>query len=64
MGLALVILNLLNTAAPGIASLVTLVRNKDGTITVLQYLDAADAATDQGLKENMDWLAAHPKVIT
>lgn len=60
MGLALMIMQLLNTAAPGIASLITILRKPDGTITVLQFLDSAEAKVDANIKEITDWMAAHP----
>jgi hypothetical protein len=61
MGLALQILSLLNAATPGIASLITVLRKPDGTITVLQFLDQAEAQVDANIKQLSDWLAAHPK---
>jgi hypothetical protein len=61
MNLALEILKLLNAVTPGIASLITILRKPDGTITVLQFLDAADAAVDANIKQITDWMAAHPR---
>jgi|WetSurMetagenome_2_1015567.scaffolds.fasta_scaffold42080_4 hypothetical protein len=61
MELALAILNLLNVASPGIAQLVLLVKQKDGTIGVVQMLDQADAQFDANMKQASDWLAEHAK---
>jgi hypothetical protein len=62
MELTLQILTLLNTAAPGIASLIMLIRRDDGTISVVTLLDEADAQFDANIKSAGDWLKAHPKV--
>lgn len=59
MGTALAIINLLNAAAPGIANLILLIKNQDGTITVAQYLDRADAQFEKNLSEAADWFKTH-----
>lgn len=61
MELALAVVNLLNAAAPGIANLILLIRSNDGTITVAQLLDEADAKFEQNIKQASEWLKAHPK---
>ena len=62
MGTALLIVQLLNAAVPGIAQLILLIRNKDGTISVGTLLDQADAQFDANVKQAADWIAAHPQV--
>jgi hypothetical protein len=62
MATALAIVNLLNTATPGIANLILLIRNKDGTVTVAQMLDQNDAQFDKNMAEAADWFKAHPTV--
>jgi hypothetical protein len=61
MSLALQILQLLNAATPGIASLIAVFRKTDGTVTVINFLDQADATVDANMKQITDWMAAHPK---
>jgi len=61
MELALALVNLLNVAAPGIASLILLIRRKDGTISVAALLDEADAQFDANIQQAADWFKAHPK---
>lgn len=58
---AIAVVELLNAAAPGIASLIVMIRGNDGKLTVLQVLDQADAQFDTNLKQATDWLAAHGK---
>lgn len=57
---ALAIVELINAAAPGVASLIVMIRHKDNTLSVVQVLDEADAKFSANLKEATDWLAAHP----
>lgn len=61
MALALAIVQLLNTAAPGIAELILLIRKKDGTISVVSVLDEADAQFDANIKSASEWLKSHGK---
>jgi hypothetical protein len=61
METALAIVNLFNAAAPGIANLILLIRNKDGSITVAQMLDQADSKFDANIKEASDWFKTHPQ---
>lgn len=61
MGLALQIIGLLNAAEPGIASLILLIRRKDGTVAVGTLLDEADAAFDANIAQASAWLKANPK---
>ena len=60
METALAIVNLFNAAALGIANLILLIRNKDGSITVAQMLDQADSTFDANIKEASDWVKTHP----
>jgi hypothetical protein len=62
MALALAIVNLLNVAAPGIADLILLIRNKDGTITIGALLDQSDAQFDTNIQQAADWFKTHPTV--
>ena len=55
------ILNLLNAASPGIAQLILLIKQKDGTISVVAMLDQADAQFSENLQQAKDWLASNPK---
>ena len=57
MNTALAIVNLLNDATPGIANLILLIKNQDGTISVGAILDQADSAFDANLKQ----ISARPK---
>jgi hypothetical protein len=59
METALAIVNLFNATSPGIASLILLIRNRDGSITVAQMLDQADSMFDANIKEASDWFKAH-----
>lgn len=59
--LALQLITLLNTAAPGIAQLILLIKRNDGTISVVSLLDEADGKFDANIKQAGDWLKAHPK---
>lgn len=61
---AIQLANLLNATIPGIAGIVTLVRRKDGTISILALLDEADAAFDKNIAQINEWKAAHPKPPT
>lgn len=61
MGTAIAIVNLFNAASPGIASLIAMIRKKDGTVSVVVMLDEADAQFAANIKQAQDWLAAHPK---
>lgn len=63
MPLAVLLASLFNTIEPGIASIVTLIRKKDGTISVVTYLDEADAQFAANLKQITDWFAANPTVV-
>lgn len=62
METALAIVQLLNTAAPGIASLILMVKRTNGTVSVIALLDEADAQFASNIQQAKDWLAAHPKV--
>jgi hypothetical protein len=62
MNLALIlqIVNLLNSAEPGFASIITMIRNKDGTMTVPVILDQADKNFDDNMKMAIDWIQHNP----
>ena len=62
MALVLQIINLLNAAEPGIASLIMMIRNSDGTISIGALLDQADAQFDANIKQIADWQKAHSSV--
>jgi hypothetical protein len=59
MDQALKIVELLNAATPGIATLVMIIRRKDGTVTVAALLDEADAKFDDNINKAREWLSAH-----
>ena len=59
MSFALALATLLNTAAPGVASIIMMIRNKNGTVTIMPLLDEADAQYAENIKQASDWLAAH-----
>ena len=61
MGAALAIISAIISAEPGIMQMITILRNKDGSKTIITYLDAADAQTDANLKQQSDWFMSHPK---
>lgn len=45
-------------------TIITIVRSKSGGMTVIAYLDEADAGFDADLKQINDWQLAHGKVPT
>jgi hypothetical protein len=59
MELALAMVNLLNAAAPGIASLIMVIRRKDGSIAIGTMLDEADAQFAENLGQAAAWFKAH-----
>lgn len=61
MDTAIAIVNLFNAATPGIASLITMIKKKDGTVSVVVMLDEADAQFAANIKQAQDWLANHKK---
>lgn len=61
MDTAIAIVNLFNVATPGIASLITMIKKKDGTVSVVVMLDEADAQFAANIKQAQDWLANHKK---
>lgn len=61
MDTAIALVNVFNATAPGIASLIAMIRRKDGTVSVVVMLDEADAQFNANIKQAQDWLAAHPK---
>lgn len=61
METAIALLNLINSATPGIASLIVMIRGKDGKISVVTMLDEADATFASNIDQAKAWLASHPK---
>ena len=61
MDLALQIANLLNTAAPGVANLLLLIKRPNGTVTVVSVLDEADATFQADLDQAKAWFASKGK---
>lgn len=59
MELALAIVTLLNAAAPGIASLIMIIRRKDGSIAIGTMLDEADQAFADNLGQAAAWFKSH-----
>lgn len=59
MELALAIVTLLNAAAPGIASLIMIIRRKDGSIAIGTLLDEADQQFADNLGQAAAWFKAH-----
>ena len=53
------IISLFNADEPGIAQLILLIRNADGTLSVPVILDQTDAKFNDNLKQATDWLKAH-----
>lgn len=57
---ALKIVDMFNATAPGVASLIMLIRRNDGTVSVVTMLDEADAKFGENITKAKDWLATHP----
>lgn len=62
MDKAIQIINLLNAAVPGIASMIQMIRNQDGTVSLTVTFDQADKQFDANLQQVTDWFKAHPDV--
>ncbi len=62
MDKAIQIINLLNAAIPGIASMIQLIKNQGGTVSLTVTLDQADQQFDANLQQVTDWFKAHPDV--
>lgn len=60
MDKAIQIVNLLNAAIPGIASMIQMIKNQDGTVSLTVTLDQADQQFDANLHQVTDWFKAHP----
>jgi hypothetical protein len=56
------IVNLLNAAVPGIASMIQMIKNQDGTVSLTVTFDQADQQFDANLQQVTDWFKAHPDV--
>lgn len=53
---ALLLVQALNLATPGIAELVLIIKRKDGSVTVAAMLDEADAKFDDNIRKAKAWL--------
>ena len=62
MDKAIQIVNLLNAAVPGIASMIQMIKNQDGTVSLTVTFDQADQQLDANLQQVTDWFKAHPDV--
>jgi hypothetical protein len=62
MDKAIQIVNLLNAAIPGIASMIQMIKNQDGTVSLTVTLDQADQKFDANLQQVTDWFKTHPDV--
>ena len=62
MDKAIQIVNLLNAAVPGIASMIQMIKNQDGTVSLTVTFDQADQQFDANLQQVTDWFKAHPDV--
>lgn len=63
MDTAIALVNLFNVATPGIAQLIVMIRNTNGTISVVALLDEADTKFAANIKQAQDWLAAHQPTL-
>ncbi len=59
MELALAIATLFNTVTPGIAQLILMVKNANGTVSIIPLLDEADAHFAANITQAQAWLATH-----
>lgn len=55
LGVVTLIEGLINVGAPIISGVLTLIRNKDGSLTVVQVLDADDAQFNANLSQAATW---------
>lgn len=62
MELALALATLFNTTAPGIAQIILMVQQQDGSVSIIPILNAADKKFDANIASAQSWLAAH-KVV-
>jgi len=62
MDKAIQIVNLLNAAVPGIASMIQMIKNQDGTVSLTVTFDQADRQFDANLQQVTDWFKTHPDV--
>ncbi len=53
------ILQVINILAPQVRSVVTIIRNANGTHSVVFYLDAADVQLTENITGLTEWLKAH-----
>jgi len=61
MDTAILIANLLNTAAPNIAEIILLIRRSNGYMAVVPLLDQADSKFTENMQQATAWLEAHKK---
>lgn len=59
MDTAIALVNLFNVVTPGIAQLILMIKNKNGTVSVVTLLDEADAQFQSNINQAQAWLAAH-----
>lgn len=50
-----------NSAAPGIASVIAIIRGTDGKITVMPILDSAEEGFEATILKAKQWQKDHPK---
>ena len=50
-----------NAAAPGVASVIAIIRSTDGKVHVMPLLDSAAEKFDDTVAEARRWLEDHPK---
>ena len=55
------IANMFNATVPGIASLLLLIVEKNGAITIMPILDAAEEGFEKALTAAAKWKRDHPK---
>ena len=60
---AIDVVNMFNATAPGVASLILLIKRKDG-VTVMPILDEADESFEEIMTRAEKWLIDHPKNST
>jgi len=61
MDTAILIANLLHTAAPNIAEIILLIRISDGSMAGVPLLDQADSKFAENMQQATAWLEAHKK---
>jgi hypothetical protein len=59
MDTAIKIVEAFNLATPGIAQLILMIKNKNGTVSVVAMLDEADEKFQETIERGKAWLASH-----